>query len=292
VLDKILVDAARGSGADVREGCHVEAVLVESGQVVGVRAGGEEIRARVVVGADGRNGQVVKAVAVEEYHTTPRLQYSFYTYFAGLPAHGLETVIRPDRGWACAPTHDGLTMVVMGWPYAEAKAYKADVEGNFRRTFDLAPAFAERVERAERVAPFLGGSVPGWFRKPYGPGYVLVGDAGYNKDPITAQGISDAFLDAERCSDALDRWMGAGDAYEDAMAAWHRARDAKALPIYDFTAQLATLAPPPAELQQVLAAASRRQESMDGFVSVVAGTLSPLDYFSEENVARMIGVPA
>jgi 2-polyprenyl-6-methoxyphenol hydroxylase-like FAD-dependent oxidoreductase len=134
--------------------------------------------------------------------------------------------------------------------------------------------------------------VPGWFRKPYGPGYVLVGDAGYNKDPITAQGISDAFLDAERCSDALDRWMGAGDAYEDAMAAWHRARDAKALPIYDFTAQLATLAPPPAELQQVLAAASRRQESMDGFVSVVAGTLSPLDYFSEENVARMIGVPA
>ncbi len=100
--------------------------------------------------------------------------------------------IRPDRGFACAPTNDGLTMVVAGWPYAEAQAYKADVEANFLQTLELVPEFAARVSQAKREAPFLGGAVPGWFRKPYGDGWALVGDAGYNKDPITAQGISDA----------------------------------------------------------------------------------------------------
>jgi 2-polyprenyl-6-methoxyphenol hydroxylase-like FAD-dependent oxidoreductase len=288
VLDKLLVDAAAASGAEVREDSHVETILSEGGRVVGVRCAGEQIRAEIVVGADGRNSQVVRAVGPEEYHTTPRLQYSFYTYFKGLPADGLENFIRPDRGWGVAPTHDGLTMVVMGWPYAEARAYKSDVAGNFYKTFDLVPEFAERIARAEQVAPFLGAAVPGWFRKPYGDGYVLVGDAGYNKDPITAQGITDAFFDAERCSEAIDQWLGAGKPFEDAMSAWHQARDAKAMPMYDFTAQFATLEPPPPDMQQLLGAVSRSQASMDGFVSVVAGSLSPVDFFSEKNVGRIV----
>ena len=287
VLDSLLVEAARESGAEVRQGCHVDGILVEDGRVVGVRCQGEEHRAKLVVGADGRNSQVAKAVAVEEYDTTPRLQYSFYTYFAGLPTSRLETFIRPDRGLACAPTHDGLTMVVMGWPYAEARAYKADVEGNFMATLQLAPAFAERVARAERRAPFLGGAVPGWFRKPYGDGYVLVGDAGYNKDPITAQGITDAFLDAERCVDAIDAWLRDGKPYADVMSAWHQERDAATKPIYDLTAQFATLEPPAPEMQQLLAAVQTEQEAMDGFVSVIAGSVSPVDFFSEENVSRI-----
>jgi 2-polyprenyl-6-methoxyphenol hydroxylase-like FAD-dependent oxidoreductase len=287
VLDELLVQAAAASGAEVRQGCHVDAILGERDTVVGVRCAGEEIRARIVIGADGRNSQVVRAVGAEEYHTTPRLQYSYYTYFSGLPADGLENFIRPDRGFACAPTHDGLTMVVMGWPYAEARAYKSDVRGNFYKTLELVPAFAERVARAEQVAPFLGAAVPGWFRKPYGDGWALVGDSGYNKDPITAQGITDAFLDAERCTEAIDRWLGAGKPYDDAMSAWHQERDAKAMPIYDFTAQLATLAPPSPELQQLLGAVSASQEAMDGFVSVVAGSLSPVDFFSEESVGRI-----
>ena len=292
VLDEILVDAARDAGVEVREGYHVDEVLVEDGRVVGIRSGDREDRARIVIGADGRNSLVAKAVGADDYNTKPRLQYAYFTYFSGLPTDQFETYIRPDRGFACAPTNDGLTMVVAGWPYAEAQAYKADVEGNFLQTLELAPDFAARVADANREAPFLGGAVPGWFRKPYGDGWALVGDAGYNKDPITAQGITDAFLDAERCTDAIDQWLGDGTPFDDAMGAWHQERDAKAMPIYEFTAQLATLELPPPEMQQLLGAVHGNQEAMDGFVSVVSGAVSPADFFSEENVGRILAAVA
>ncbi len=287
VLDEILVNAARAAGVEVREGYHVDEVLVEDGRVVGIRSGDREDRARVVIGADGRNSHVAKAVGAEEYNTKPRLQYSYYTYFSNLPMDGMETYIRPDRGFGVAETHDGLTIIVAGWPYAEAAAYKADVEGNFLKTLELAPEFAERVKSAKREAPFLGGAVPSWFRKPYGDGWALVGDAGYNKDPITAQGITDAFLDAERCTEAIDAWLGDGKPFDDVMGAWHQERDAKAMPIYEFTAQMATLEPPPPELQQLLGAVAGSQDAMDDFVSVVSGAVSPADFFSEENVGRI-----
>ena len=288
VLDAMLVDAARDAGVEVRENCNLDEVILENGAVKGIRCAGREERAAIVVGADGRNSHVAKAVGAETYQTKPRLQYSYYTYFSGLPTDRMENYIRPDRGFAAAPTNDGHTMVVVGWPYAEARAYKADVEANFHQTLRLAPAFAERIAEAEQVAPFVGGSVPGWFRKPYGDGWALVGDAGYNKDPITAQGITDAFLDAERCTDAIDRWLGDGKPYNDVMSAWHQERDAKAMPIYEFTAQLATLEPPPPEMQQLLGAVHGNQESMDGFVSVVSGAVSPAEFFSEESVGTML----
>ena len=132
------------------------------------------------------------------------LQWSYYTYWSGLPTDRFETYIRPDRGWAMLPTNDDLTLLVLGWPYAESNAYKADVEANYLKTLELAPEVADRVRGAKREERFHGGSVPNFFRKPYGPGWGLIGDAGYNKDPITAQGISDAFRDAEAYSTALD----------------------------------------------------------------------------------------
>ncbi len=137
------------------------------------------------------------------------------------------------------------------------------------------------------MAPFLGGAVPGFFRTPFGPGWALVGDAGYNKDPITAQGISDAFSDAERCSNAVHAWLTGESTYDAAMTSWQQARDNGAMPIYEFTSQLATLEPPPPEMQQLLGAVHGSQEAMDGFVSVVAGTVSPVEFFSPENIGRI-----
>lgn len=294
LLDKILVDAARRAGAEVREGFTVEEVVVEDGVVVGIRGRGESgesvvERARVVIGADGRNSHVAKAVRPEQYNDKPMLQWSFFSYWSGLPVDGMENFIRPDRGWAAIPTNDDLTMLVVGWPYAESTAYKADVEANYLKTLELAPEFAARVRGAKREERFSGGAVPNYFRKPFGPGWALVGDAGYNKDPITAQGISDAFRDAELCVGALDEVFADGRSFHDAMAAYHRTRDAEVLPLYEFTTQLATLEPPPAEMQQLLGAVHGNQDAMDDFASITAGTVSPVEFFDPENIGRIMG---
>jgi 2-polyprenyl-6-methoxyphenol hydroxylase-like FAD-dependent oxidoreductase len=297
VLDAILVDAAARAGAEVREGFGVDDILVEDGRVVGLRgrdAGGRIVieRARVVVGADGWASRVARAVRPAQYHEKPMLQTSYYTYWSDLPVDGMQTVIRPGRGWAAFPTNDGLTLLVVGWPQAEAAAYKADVEANYLATLGLVPEVAERVRHATRQARFACGSVPNFFRMPYGPGWALVGDAGYTKDPITAQGIGDAFADAERCAAALDAAFAGTTTYRDAMAAYQAARDAHARPIYDFTTELATLEGPPPEVQQLLGAIHGHPAAMDAFVSLVAGTISPAEFFDPEAIGRMLGAPA
>ena len=297
VLDKILVDAAAAAGAEVREGFTVDDGVMENGAVVGIRGhgqGGASVteRARIVIGADGRNSHVVKAVHPDQYHEKPMLQWGCYTYWSGLPVDGMEVVIRPERAWAAIPTNDDLTLLVLGWPYAEAAAFKADVEGNYLKTLELVPEVAERVRAATRVERFAGGSVANFFRTPFGPGWALVGDAGYNKDPITAQGMSDAFQDAERCVAALDQVFAGGRPFAEAMSEYQRVRDADALPIYEFTTQMATLEPPPPELQQLLGAVHGNADAMDAFVSVIAGSVSPLEFFAPEHIGRIMAAAA
>jgi flavin-dependent dehydrogenase len=293
LLDKILLDSAAAAGAEVEEHFSVDELVVEDGAVVGVHGHGADgrpmtHRARVVVGADGRQSRVARCVQAAQYLEKPRLQWAYYTYWRDLPVDGFTTVIRPDRGWGAFPTNDGLTLVVVGWPYSEAAAYKADIEGNYLRTLELAPEFAARVRAATRVEPFAGGAVPNFLRKPFGPGWALVGDAGYTKDPITAQGMSDAFRDAELCAAALDEFLRGSSSFDDTMSAYQLTRDAQVLPIYEFTTQLATLAPPPPEVGQLLTAVAGNGEEMDLFAGVVAGTVSPVEFFAAENVGRIL----
>jgi flavin-dependent dehydrogenase len=293
VLDKLLVDAASEAGAEVGEGFTVEEAVVEDGRVVGIRGhskdgGSVTERARVVVGADGRYSRVAQAVDPEQYNEKPQILCGYYSYWSNLPVDGkFEVYIRPGRGWGVAPTHDGLTLVVAGWPFAEFDANKNDVEGNYLKMFDLAPEFADRMRGAKREARFAGTAVENYFRKPFGPGWALVGDAGYNKDFITAQGISDAFRDAELCASALDESLSSARSFEVAMGDYQSTRDEHVLPMFEFTCQLATLEPPPPELQQVLGAVYGNQDAMDGFARVNAGVTSPAEFFSEENVGRI-----
>jgi flavin-dependent dehydrogenase len=290
VLDKLLVDAAVEAGAELHEGFSVEEVVVEQSRVVGIRGhsrGGRSVteRARVVVGADGLHSLVARVVGPEHYHDKPKLLCGYYTYWSGLPMDGrFENYIRPGRGWGAAPTHDDLTLVVGGWPYAEFEANKDDVEGSYLRMFALAPEFDERIHAARREARFVGTAVPNYLRKPYGPGWALVGDAGCNKDFITAQGISDAFQDAELCATALHQTLSGARPFDEAMGDYQSTRDERVLPMYEFTTQLATLEPPPAELQQLIGAMRDNQPAMDAFARLNAGVTSPVDFFSEANV--------
>ena len=67
-----------------------------------------------------------------------------------------ENYIRDRRGFAAMPTHDDLTLVIAGWPFAEFAENKRDIEGNYLRTIGLAPAFADRVHCAKQEARFAG----------------------------------------------------------------------------------------------------------------------------------------
>lgn len=281
VLDKLLVDAAAAAGAEIREGFVVDELVGDGTRVTGIKGhtgGGATVteQAAVVVGADGRYSLVARTVQPAQYHEKPPLLAAYYTYWSGVPIDGrFDTYIRPYRGFAVAPTNDGLTLTVGGWPYAEFEAHKKDVEGTFLSLFEGAPAFAERMRGAKREAPFSGAALANFFRTPYGPGWALVGDAGYNKDAITAQGIQDAFRDAQRCAAALHESFTGARPFDEAMADYQRARDEHALPMYEFTTQLATLEPPPPEMQQLFAAIHGKQKAMDAFAQLNAGTIGP-----------------
>ena len=287
VLDAILVDAAPARPASRSgEGFNVDEVLVRGRHgSSGIRRGdargpGPDRHRRRRPEQPRRQG-----VHAADYDTKPRLQYSYYTYFSGLPTDEFETYIRPDRGSPCAPTNDGLTMVVAGWPYAEA----AGLQGRRRGQLPPDPRAGSGLRRAGGDGD-TGGALP---RR---SGTELVPQAlrrrvGAGRRRRLQQGPDHRAghhrrLPRRRALRRRDRTSGSARArpFDEVMGAWHQERDAKAMPIYEFTAQLATLEPPPPEMQQLLAAVHGNQQAMDAFVSVVSGAVSPVDFFSEENI--------
>lgn len=295
VLDKILLDAAAEAGAEVRESFIVHEVLIDDGRVIGIRGAGKngqrvDEHARIVIGADGRNSIVADTARAARYDERPPLLSLHYAYWSRLPMGGrFETYIRPHRGFAVADTHDGLTMIVGGFPLKEFRAgLNRDIEGSFQALIDLVPAFAERVRAAKRETRFSGAVTPNFFMKPFGPGWALVGDAGYIRDPITGQGILDAFRDAELCASAVDDTLSGRRPFDAAMGDYQSKRDRAVLPMYDFTYMLAALEPPPPELQRLLGAVHGHQSAMDAFARVNAGTMSPAEFFAPDYVQSLL----
>ena len=102
-------------------------------------------------------------------------------------------------------TNDGLALVGVNWAIVDFTDIRGDIEPQYMQVLEqTAPEIADNVHRASRESRWLGGAVPGSFCLAFGSGWALVGDAGHQKDPCTAQGISDAFRDAELLVEALD----------------------------------------------------------------------------------------
>jgi hypothetical protein len=104
--------------------------------------------------------------------------------------------------------------------------------------------------------------------------------------------MQDAFRDAELCAGALDQTFSGARDFSVAMGDYQSTRDTEVMAMYEFTTQLAALEPPPPDLQRLLGAIHGNQAGMDGFMRVAAGATSPADFFSEENVGRILGAPA
>lgn len=298
VLDKLLVDAAVAAGAELREEFIVEGLVWEGERVVGIkghsRSGSTvEERAAIVIGADGMHSFVAKAVRAPEYETRPPLTTNYYSYFSGFDASDIEEYVRDGQAVGCFPTHDGLTLIAVLWPTSRFHEVRSDVEGHVRKVLESTPTVADRLQRARREEKWIGiAGVANYFRRPFGPGWALVGDAGYDKDPITAQGISDAFIDAESLVGALDDGWSGRRSLDDALAAHQANRDQRVKPMYEFTCQLATLAPPPPPMQRLFAALRGNQAATNEFYSAITGSRPLPTFMNPENLERIVGASA
>jgi 2-polyprenyl-6-methoxyphenol hydroxylase-like FAD-dependent oxidoreductase len=294
VLDKILVDAAAEAGAEVQEGFSVQELVWDGDRVTGIRgrtAAGAHVtaNARIVVGADGMRSFVAKQVKAPTYNERPAQACYYYSYFSGMPEI---TTMYPREGRVSVhfPTNDGLSVVVVGWPNAEFQRVRGDIEGNFYSSLDeISSALGEMVRAGRREERWTGtADIPNFFRKPYGPGWALVGDAGYHKDPVTGYGITDSFRDAGYLADALDAGLGGAAPMEEALADYEHRRNEFAMPMYEFILGLASMEAPTPEMQQLFFALQGNDEGIRDLFGVIDGTVPMQQFFSEENLGRIM----
>jgi 2-polyprenyl-6-methoxyphenol hydroxylase-like FAD-dependent oxidoreductase len=295
VLDQILIEAATAAGAELREGCTVEDVIVSGGRVTGVVGRTDagtafSESARIVIGADGMNSRVARLVAAPEHDPKPLLQGTWFAYWSGVPLDGIAFFLRDHRLVYAWGTNDDQTLVGVDWAARDYPAGSAGAEQAFFAEVDaITPAFADTLRSGRRESRWVGGTpIPNIVRQPHGQGWALVGDAGYLKDFGTAQGISDAFRDAELLADALDSAWSGEQPIEEAMALYERRRDEAAMPMYEFTAQFAALDPPSPEMQAIFAALESDRAQTDRFFGVFAGSVGPDEFFSPQNLEAIM----
>jgi flavin-dependent dehydrogenase len=297
VLDAILVEAAVEAGAELREGVVVEDLLWNDGRVVGVRGrdGGQasEERASVVIGADGQRSLVAQKVGAEVRQATPPLTFGYYSYWENTGVDGLEVVFRTEQGRALIafPTNDGLACIAVQGVTHDFPSFQADIEAEYWRAIDLAPYLAERMRAGRRAERFQGTpDLPNVMRAAAGPGWALVGDAGYHLDPLPAQGIMDAFRDAENLAEAVDRGLTGAAPMDAALTEYERKRDEVAVPIFESTVQQCALGPFPEDFLELRAAlrASGSQDDIDRLYGVDMETVSRDEFYAPENMERMM----
>ena len=260
-LDKILVDAARDAGAEVREHCSVTGITRDGeGKVTGITFQSEgktgEESAQVVVGADGRNSLVARAVDAEVYGAKESLACAYYSYFTGFPVDRNDLHFADGVAALAFPTDHGQTLLAVMQPSAAFEGWRADVEAGFRKAFS-AVGLGEAFERATRVEEYRGAAdLPNYYRKPFGPGWALVGDAGYRKDPVLGQGVNDAFRDADLLSAGLDRVFRGDASFEAAMTEYQQTRDAMTQGVYALNHAFSALQVTPGLVQTLADAAA------------------------------------
>lgn len=295
LLDEILVRAAVSSGAELREGCRVETLLTEDGRVAGVKGvtpSGSAFseKARIVVGADGPTSRVAAEVQASEYNSKPALQGTAWIYWNDVPLEAIELHLREYEAIYAFPSSDRSTLIGANWSIDRFRTARREIETSY---FDLlrraAPELAERVMHAKRADEKMYlGSTRNFFRKASGPGWVLLGDAHYKKDPCTAQGITDAFCDAEVLAEVIDHALrGEGDLAH-ALDEYERGRVAWAMPFYELTCQMATFAPPAPEMLAIYTALQDNQEDTNAFFGLITEAVSPVQFFAPENVNRIL----
>jgi 2-polyprenyl-6-methoxyphenol hydroxylase-like FAD-dependent oxidoreductase len=236
-LDAILLDAARDAGAEVRTGTPVTGLLTASGRVTGVRTAKGDLRARLVVGADGARSAVARLVGAEEYQRTPAQRVFLWSYFEGVEASKDRVWLGGigEDGFLASPTDAGLFLAAFVAPLRRRDEVRADRTGVFEDGVRRWPELRQALAPARRAGPVH--SMTNWhgfFRRSAGPGWVLVGDAGHFKDPTAGQGISDALRQVEKLAPAIGASLAGGGADDAPLLEWWHWRDEDAWEMYWF----------------------------------------------------------
>jgi flavin-dependent dehydrogenase len=243
VLDRILVDAAREAGAEIFHGTRVtDLVRSPDGRVRGVFVEDSTQRFRraeasIVIGADGTRSKTAELVGASTYRLGKHASAFGFAYLPGLDIEGFHWYYSPGLSAAAIPTNDGQTVVGAIVPQERfLREMRFDLEAEFRRVLSqCAPGLAEQVDRAPERGPIRG--YPGilsFLRQSHGPGWALVGDAGYFRDPLTAHGITDALRDAELLARAVLQGT------DRALREYQETRDALALRFFEVTDRIAS----------------------------------------------------
>ena len=283
VLDPILLEAAEAAGAEAWMGGKVTALIWDRGRVTGVRVardGAEEaLKARLVVGADGRNSTVARLAGARKYNLTVNERFAYWSFFAGADPGAEPTAIfhRWSGNFVIAiPADSGLYQVIALPGLSELPRFRQSLEESYLEHIRRCDPVAAAPEDAQRVGRLFGMlRWEGFFREATGPGWVLAGDAGHFKDPSPGQGIQDAFRQVESLGPAiLGAIGGPPSALDEALAGWARWRDEDAGEHYWFAADLGKAGLAPAVLPEIAQRLYERGK-LDSFVDLLNHRSAP-----------------
>jgi flavin-dependent dehydrogenase len=287
-LDPILGDAAMAAGASMRMGTRVTGLLTERGRVAGVRTSEGDLRARLVVGADGRTSTVATNTGARKYNVTTNERRYYWTYFAGADLSGTPTFVFHrwgDRHIFAAPTDDGLYLVGVSPQRHEHEQFRADLDGSVMRHVRSCQPVARVLANARRASKIYGIlRFEGYFREPSGPGWVLVGDAGHFKDPAAGRGIGDAFRQVETLVPRIVAGLRQdGPSLDASMAEWGRWRDRAYHEYYWLAADIGRAGPLRAVVPAVIERLHRRGQA-HRFLDLFSHRTGPSDVLTPAGI--------
>lgn len=301
-FDLALVETARAAGADVREHVRVtELVRDESGRVCGVRyrqrdGATGEIRAKLVIGADGRRSTVARLVGGRAHHSWDNQRMMAYAYYEDTHAESRHLAMqwRYDDDLVTIFPCDGGQLVALQMPSVRrADEYRADRSAAFAATVERIAPYAERLSGCTQVSNvFVSYHHPSYFRHSHGPGWALAGDAGHFKDPVTAQGIRDALRFGRLLGEAAAPWLDEPDKLDRALRRWELDRDAQCLAMYQWANSLGrndTVSPIEFAAYRWFAG---RPDGFTRVADVFNRIVSPQQVFSPTNVVRWTAAAA
>ena len=294
-LDNVLVEAAIEAGVELRDRFAVLDYTSEDGRITGIvgrdaRTGAQATeRAAIVVGADGRNSGLARCVQAPVSQSDPTASCWYFSYYGDLPCPGLELYGREGRIVFVFPTNDDLTGVFVGFPIGELPAVRADSEGHVLATCEDIPDLCERVRGATRAERFYGATqLPNFLRRPHGPGWALVGDAGCHKDPFMALGICDALRDAELLAEAIIDSSAGARPPDEAFAGFERGRNESTLADYHANLAMAQLGPLPDQHMRLRSALRADPAATKQFFLATEGMIAPETFFNDENIGAIM----